>query len=79
MAVLGKRAHSQLRNCFSSAVVESKDKSDSGIIEFSFLTPSCSIFHKGDVNGYMLERVGNSCFIVLHFFYQKSIDFELID
>ncbi len=38
MAVLGKRAHSQLRNCFSSAVVESKDKSDSGIIEFSFLS-----------------------------------------
>ena len=32
MAVLGKRAHSQLRNGFSSAVVESKDKSDSGII-----------------------------------------------
>ena len=27
----------------------------------------------------MLEGVGNNCFIVLHFFYQKSIDFELID
>jgi len=35
--VLGKQAHSRLRNCFSSAVVESKDKSDSGIIEFSLL------------------------------------------
>jgi len=37
--VLGKQAHSGLRNCFSSATVESKDKSDSGIIEFSFLSP----------------------------------------
>jgi len=36
--VLGKQAHSGLRNWFSSAAVESKDKSDSGIIEFSFLT-----------------------------------------
>jgi len=36
--VLGKQAHSRLRNCFSSAAVTSKDKSDSGIIEFSFLT-----------------------------------------
>jgi len=35
--VLGKQAHSRLRNCFSSAAVELKDKSDSGIIEFSFL------------------------------------------
>jgi len=33
--VLGEQAHSGLRNCFSSATVESKDKSDSGIIEFS--------------------------------------------
>jgi len=32
--VLGKQANSQLRNCFSGAAVESKDKSDSGIIEF---------------------------------------------
>ena len=36
--VLGKQAHSRLRNWFSSATVKSKDKSDSGIIEFSFLT-----------------------------------------
>ena len=34
---LGKQAHSRLRNCFSSTAVESKDKSDSGIIEFSLL------------------------------------------
>jgi len=31
-------AHSRLRNYFSSAAVESKDKSDSGIIEFSSLS-----------------------------------------
>ncbi len=37
-AVLEKQAHSWLRNCFSSAVVESKGKSDSGIIEFSLLS-----------------------------------------
>jgi len=36
--VLGKQAHSRLRNYFSRAAVESKDKSDSGIIEFSFLS-----------------------------------------
>ena len=36
--VLGKQAHSRLRNWFSSASVESKDKSDSGIIELSFLS-----------------------------------------
>ena len=30
----------RLRNCFSSATVEPKDKSDSGIIEFSFLSVS---------------------------------------
>jgi len=36
--VLGKHAHSRLRNWFSSAAVKSKDKSDSGIIEFSFLS-----------------------------------------
>ena len=35
--VLGKQAHSRLRNWFSSAAVKPKDKSDSGIIEFSFL------------------------------------------
>jgi len=35
--VLGKQAHSRLRNCFSSASVESKGQSDSGIIEFSLL------------------------------------------
>ncbi|MCK5869613.1 MAG: hypothetical protein KAG45_03030, partial [Methyloprofundus sp.] len=33
--VLGKQAHSRLCNCFYSAAVEPKDKSDSGIIEFS--------------------------------------------
>ena len=36
-SVLGERTHSELRNCFSSAVVESKDRSGSGIIEFSLL------------------------------------------
>jgi len=36
--VLGKQAHRRLRNWFSSAAVKSKDKSDSGIIEFSFLS-----------------------------------------
>ena len=36
--VLGKQAHSRLRNCFSSATVESTNKSDSGIIEFSLLS-----------------------------------------
>ena len=41
--VLGKQAHSRLRNCFSSAAVESKDKSDSGIIEFSFLRSVTSV------------------------------------
>jgi len=35
--VLGKQAHSRLRNCFSSAAVKPKDKPDSGIIEFSLL------------------------------------------
>jgi len=34
--VQGKQAHSRLRKCFSSASVESKDQSDSDIIEFSF-------------------------------------------
>jgi len=34
---LGKQEHSRLRNCFSSSAVESKDPSDSGIIEFSML------------------------------------------
>ena len=37
-AAQGKQAHSRLRNYFSSAAVESKDKSGSGIIEFSLLT-----------------------------------------
>jgi len=45
--VLGKQAHSRLRNCFSSTSVEPKDKSDSGIIEFSFL--SRSGFHKWQI------------------------------
>ena len=36
-AVLEKHAHSKLRNCFSSTAVKTKDKSGSGIIEFSFL------------------------------------------
>ena len=36
--VLEKQAHSRLRNCFSSAAAGTKDKSDSGVIEFSFLT-----------------------------------------
>ena len=46
--VLGKQAHSRLRNWFSSAAVESKDKSDSGIIEFSLLS---------NVNGICLYSV----------------------
>ena len=33
--VLETQAHSRLRNCFSGATVGSKDKSDSGIIQFS--------------------------------------------
>ncbi len=37
-AVLGKQAHSKLRNCFSCAAVGTKDKSDSGIIEFLLLS-----------------------------------------
>ncbi|OQK17965.1 hypothetical protein AU255_08945 [Methyloprofundus sedimenti] len=41
--VLGKQAHSRLRNWFSSAAVESKGKSDSGIIEFSFLSQDTSV------------------------------------
>ena len=41
--VLGKQAHSRLRNCFSSASVETEDKSDSGVIEFSFLSAACHI------------------------------------
>jgi len=36
--VLGKHSHSRLRNWFSSAAVKPKDKSDSGIIESSFLS-----------------------------------------
>ncbi len=36
--VLEKRAYSDLRNCFSSAVVEPKDESDSSIIEVSLLS-----------------------------------------
>ncbi|NOR79773.1 MAG: hypothetical protein GQ529_02900 [Methyloprofundus sp.] len=43
-AVLGKQAHSRLRNYFSSAVVESKDKSDSGIIEFSLLRSTTLVY-----------------------------------
>ncbi|OQK18200.1 hypothetical protein AU255_10290 [Methyloprofundus sedimenti] len=39
--VLGKQAHSRLRKWFSSAAVESKGNSDSGIIEFSFLSVDC--------------------------------------
>ena len=35
--VLETQAHSRLRNCFSGSAVESKGKSDSGIIEFSFV------------------------------------------
>ena len=41
--VLVKQAHSRLRNCFSSTAVESKDKSDSGIIEFSLLSNAYEI------------------------------------
>ncbi|NOQ16616.1 MAG: hypothetical protein GQ581_06115 [Methyloprofundus sp.] len=37
-AVLETQEHSRLRNCFSSAAVQPKDKPDSGIIESSFLT-----------------------------------------
>ena len=36
--VLGKQAHSRLRNCFSGATVGLKDKSDSGINEVSLLS-----------------------------------------
>ena len=36
--MLGKQAHSRLRNCFYSMTVRSKDPSDLGIIESSFLT-----------------------------------------
>ncbi|NOR79308.1 MAG: hypothetical protein GQ529_00510 [Methyloprofundus sp.] len=36
--VLEMQAHSRLRNCVSGAAVLSKDKSDSGIIEFSSLS-----------------------------------------
>ena len=36
--VLEIQTHSKLRNCFSGAAVESKDKSDSGIIESSSLS-----------------------------------------
>ena len=43
--VLGKQAHSRLRNCFSSAAVERKDKSYSGIIEFSLLNQLGDLFH----------------------------------
>jgi hypothetical protein len=39
IVVLGKQAHSKLRNYFCSAAVEPKDKSYSGIIEFSLLGP----------------------------------------
>ncbi|TXK93108.1 hypothetical protein BMR05_00965 [Methylococcaceae bacterium HT4] len=35
--VLGKQAHSRLRNCFYSTAVDPKDKSGSGIIKFSLL------------------------------------------
>ncbi|NOR80511.1 MAG: hypothetical protein GQ529_06705 [Methyloprofundus sp.] len=42
--VLGKQAHSKLRNCFTSAAVGTKDKSDSGIIEFSFLSYIITLF-----------------------------------
>ncbi len=34
------QAHSGLRNCFSGSIVQSKGKSDSGIIESSFLSIS---------------------------------------
>jgi len=37
IGVLGKQAHSGLRNCFSSMPMEPKDKSGLGIIESSFL------------------------------------------
>ncbi|WP_428357520.1 membrane-bound lytic murein transglycosylase MltF [Methyloprofundus sp.] len=36
--VLETHAHSKRHNCFSGAAVQPKDKSDSGSIEFSFLT-----------------------------------------
>jgi len=36
--VLGKQAHSKLRNCFSSTSVESKNQPDSGIIESLLLS-----------------------------------------
>ncbi len=37
MAPYLRKTGVRLRNYFSSAAVESKDKSDSGIIEFSYL------------------------------------------
>ncbi|NOR80023.1 MAG: hypothetical protein GQ529_04195, partial [Methyloprofundus sp.] len=48
--VIGKQAHSRLRNCFSSAAVGTKDKSDSGIIEFSFLYQTMSAFIESELN-----------------------------
>ncbi|WP_428355254.1 right-handed parallel beta-helix repeat-containing protein [Methyloprofundus sp.] len=39
----GKQAYSRLRNCFPCATVESKDKLDSGIIEFSLLNADMDI------------------------------------
>jgi len=38
IGVLGKQAHSGLRNCFFSMPMEPKDKSDLGIIKSSFLS-----------------------------------------
>ena len=48
--MLGKQAHSRLRNCFYSMAVRSKDPSDLGIIESSFLstTPSLNLIIKSE-------------------------------
>ena len=52
--VLGKQAHSRLRNCFYSASVEPKDKSDSGIIQFSLVSDTLSI--SGRNQPYLLHQ-----------------------
>ena len=52
--VLVKQAHSRLRNCFTSAAVGTKDKSDSGIIEFSFLS------HVTDLNSWIISDTESS-------------------
>ena len=57
--VLGKQAHSRLRNYFSSAAVESKDKLDSEIIEFSFLRCRCKFIRTVQINSHLQARLIN--------------------